>query len=147
MISKFSLFCASMTFSISQFFPNKRHQFLDISDMLCCQDILEYGLENCDIDGLLLINAGLFLFGFLIMSGTDYLLQRFDLVWLTMVINLLDAIYCYLKFQTRRKDPNMLILLFIGFWLINAFQWGLAFLFLVLFTNICAHRTGGNHLC
>lgn len=155
MISNFSLFFASMTFSLSQFFPIKRQQFLDILDeippvfteALYSQDILEFGLKNCDAGGILLINTGLFLLGFLLMIAADFYQYRYSGIWSTVIIDASNTIYCYLKFQACCQNQALLILLFIIFWLINGFQWSFAFVFLVLFANICTYITGGNHLC
>lgn len=153
MVQKSSLFMASVEFSASRFFPARRQRILEIleevspelPEALCCQDVLELWLKEYGPCGLLLGNLGLFLLGFLLMLSSDILLGRCRR--LSSLVELADAAYCWLKFETSEKSRDLLVLMFLGIWLMNGFQWSLALIFLVLFTNVCVRRTGGDALC
>lgn len=152
---KMSLFLASMGFSLSRFFPARRQQIWemleelsqDLPDVLFCQDVLEVWLEDYGVAGLILGNIGLFLLGFLALAGLDLLLRRCHCPGLVIAVHLFNSVYCYLKFQAPHPEQNWMILLFLSLWLFNGFQWSLAFVFLLLFTNVCMKPKGGHETC
>lgn len=139
----FSLFLASMGFSLSRFFPVRRQQLIklleefseDLPDFLCCEDILEIWLEEYGPWGLVLGNIGLFALGFLLMLAVDFLLHRLQQPLITTAMQWVQALFCFTKFYTPNPKYLFLILGFCAIWLINSFQWTLAFVFLVLFAN------------
>lgn len=154
MIGRFSFFLASLQFTLSQFFPQRRQQLLEFleeaSENLpaypCCEDVLEIWLEQFGIGGVILGNIALFGIGLLLMLAVD-LASAGGNGFTSLLLRCAGALYCTLKFKCTNPAVLLLILLFVLLWLVCDFFWCIAFLFLVTFTNCGIFHSKGGSLC
>lgn len=153
MISKFSLFTRCALFPFLNFLPQRRQQLADAlaefcQDLpldLCCADILECWAEGFGAEGWVLGNLALFLAGAALMVLGSLLHRRGGS--LTAVTGTLQALYNLVKFRTRDHSLNGLILLLLLYWLVSDFSWMLAFVCLVILTNMQAFFNRGGESC
>lgn len=146
MLTKSSLFFASLQFGISQLFPHWRQNVLnslkdgsaDFSEELCCGDVLELWLGEFGGGGLLLGNIALFGLCFLTMVGADCFFRRIVGTGGYSLVNSLCGLFCFLKFHTGRLESNLLISVFILIWMFSGFMWWQAVIFLAGFTSVIA---------
>lgn len=154
MIGKFSLFARCALFPFLNLLPQRRQQLADALAELCqelpldfcCADILECWAEGFGFEGWIWGNLSLFLAGALLMAFGEILYRRGDSF--AALAASLEALYSLVKFRSRDSRLNVLILLFSFFWLVSGFSWVMAFLCLVLLTNIQAYfARGGEAPC
>lgn len=154
MSSKFSLFLRCILFPFLNLLPQRRQQLADALAELCqdlpldfcCADILECWAEGFGLEGWILGNLSLFLVGAALMVLGEVLCRRGGSF--SALTASLEALYSLVKFRSRDSGLNVLILLFSFFWLVSDFSWVIAFLCLVVLTNMqaCFHR-GGEQAC
>lgn len=156
MIRTLTFFTASLRSTITPLFPRRRQQLLELLEEIMgdappdpgCADILEAWLEEFGSCGFVLGNLALFLVGFVLMAAVDAVILHWGSLWLSTVLGALSGIYELLKFRlSRHRSLSALMLLFLLYWLISGFQWSMAFLILVLFTNIIAYSNAGGRKC
>lgn len=153
MIRKLSLFTRCALFPFLNFLPQRRQQLADalaelcqeLPSELCCADLLECWAEGFGAEGWLLGNLSLFLAGAALMVLGGVLHRRGGS--LAAVTSSLEALYNLIKFRTRDRGLRCLLLLFLLYWLLSDFSWGIAFLCLVLLTNMQAAFGRGGVSC
>lgn len=145
MIGRFLLFTRCALFPFLNFLPQRRQQLADAlaefcQDLpldFCCADILECWVEGFGAEGWFLGNLALFLAGAVLMALGSLLHRRGGSF--AAVTGSLEALYNLVKFRTRDEGLNVLILLFCFCWLVSDFSWMVAFLCLVILTNVQAY--------
>lgn len=154
MIGKFSLFTRCALFPFLNLLPQRRQQLADALAELCqdlpldfcCADILECWAQGFGLEGWILGNLSLFLAGAVLMGLGEVLCRRGG--GFSTLATSLEALYSLVKFRSRDRGVNLLILLFSFCWLVSDFSWVIAFLCLVALTNIQAHFSkGGEGVC
>lgn len=154
MNGKFSLFLRCLLFPFLNLLSQRRQQLADALAELCqdlpldfcCADILECWAEGFGLEGWILGNLSLFLAGALLMVLGEILCRRGGSF--SALTASLEALYSLVKFRSRDSGLNVLILLFSFCWLVSDFSWVIAFLCLVVLTNIQAYFSrGGEASC
>lgn len=153
MINRISLFAVSAQSFLWQLFPHRRQPLVELLEETMgdapvdpgCMDVLELWLEEMGVGGLMLGDLVLFLVGGLLMVGVDLLLRRWGAVWQSCALNLCSAAYHLVKFRVTRLlgYTNCLLVVFLTYWLLMGFHWSVAFITLVLYTNVAAWAVQG----
>lgn len=150
MNGKFSLFLRCLLFPFLNLLPQRRQQLAELCQDLpldfCCADVLKCWAEGFGLEGWILGNLSLFLAGALLMILGEILCRRGGSF--SALTASLEALYSLVKFRSRDSGLNVLILLFSFCWLVSDFSWVIAFLCLVVLTNIQAYFSrGGEASC
>lgn len=153
MANRFSLFTISAQSMLWQLFPQRRQQLVELLEETVgeapmdpgCTEVLELWLEELGAGGLVLGNLVLFLLGGLLMVGVDLLVRRWGAVWQSCALSLCSAAYHLVKFRVSHLlgYTNLLLVAFLVYWLLMGFHWSVAFVTLVLYTNVAAWAVQG----
>lgn len=143
MIRPFSLFVQSLFCPFANLFPHRKQQLLELLEEIaeeapcspCCEDLLEFWLEQFGGGGLLLGNIALFFIGLVLMIGVDLLVHHSGGVT-AVIAGAFSIVYSALKFRTGKPMIDLAILVFSLYWMLCGFWWSIGFVFLVYFTNI-----------
>lgn len=157
MVSRFSFFRNVLQYSLLRFLPSTRQRFFDYLEEvtgnalteICSEDILEIGVEQFGLDGLLLGSIALFLTSLMLMAAVDVILWRISNMLTAFFVNSLSGLYCLEKFRCNRKNKvlNLLIVFYIGTTIVSGFQWAITTIFLVLFTTGIVYAQKGGSSC
>lgn len=143
-------FLVTMAMFLSGFFPARRQQLLaslgELGELLPEDpgnpELLQLWLEEYGIFGAVLANVALFAIGFLLMVALDGPARRG-----CAGFSALAAIYTLAKFRCRRPKQDLLSALLVLYWLCSGFCWSVAYVILIISTNMQAFAGRGEPTC